>query len=60
MEGRRRGRGLNKEQRLINFPPLKGWGGGLIEDLRLRLPIKARKEKMFNLATGFGKLCSKL
>ena len=30
------GRGLNREEGLINFPPLKGvgGGGGLIEDLR--------------------------
>ena len=27
------GGGLNREEGLINFPPLKG-GGGLIEDLR--------------------------
>ena len=27
-------RGLNKEEGLINFPPLKGGGGRLIEDLR--------------------------
>ena len=27
--------GLNREEELINFPPLKGvGGGGLIEDLR--------------------------
>ena len=26
--------GLNGEEGLINFPPLKGGGGGLTEDLR--------------------------